>query len=295
MSPSSKTTAVPTAGPGKCNAARLGADRATGQWILFTDADTWFDPELVRASVAVAEERGAGLLSILSSLTYGMRFEQLAQPVASFVLVQMYPLERVDHPTRARPFANGQFLLFRQSVYSRIGGHAAVKDDLLEDIAFARLVHSHDERCGLVLADGMLVCSMYDSIAAFREGWKRIFIEACKRKPRRLRRLGWRVLALGIGLPLIQVVAMVVGLTLLFRGDVLLGTCLSLVSFAGLVVMMIAVAMIYGISGCPRRMAWLFPSGSWVVGRLLLSGAEDLERRRPVKWGGREYVLEPRS
>ncbi|NDC52379.1 MAG: glycosyltransferase [Actinobacteria bacterium] len=42
---------------GKCNAARIGAARARGELLLFTDADTWFDPRLVRATVALLRGR----------------------------------------------------------------------------------------------------------------------------------------------------------------------------------------------------------------------------------------------
>ena len=46
---------------GKCNAARLGSEVATGDWILFADADTKFDADLVRCAVASAKKRGASL------------------------------------------------------------------------------------------------------------------------------------------------------------------------------------------------------------------------------------------
>ncbi len=61
---------------GKCNAARIGAKQAVGDWLLFTDADTQFDTELVRCSVASAIKRNASLLSILSSLTITKTFEE---------------------------------------------------------------------------------------------------------------------------------------------------------------------------------------------------------------------------
>jgi len=49
---------------GKCNAAKVGAQQATGDWLLFTDADTKFDRELVQCAVASAIKRGAALLSV---------------------------------------------------------------------------------------------------------------------------------------------------------------------------------------------------------------------------------------
>ena len=125
---------------GKCHAAAVGARRATGAYLLFTDADTVFDPDLVRASVALAHARDLGLLSLLSTLTFTRRDEQIVQPVASMILVGLYPIDRVNRDDTPRPFANGQFMLFRRSTYDRLGGHAAVRDSVLEDLAFASAV-----------------------------------------------------------------------------------------------------------------------------------------------------------
>ena len=279
---------------GKCNAARVGAEAASGTYLLFTDADTIFEPDLVRAAVGLAETRGVALLSLLSTLTTDHAFERIAQPVATMTLVRMFPIDRIHRPDRpSRPFANGQFMLFRRDVYDAIGGHGAVSDDLLEDIAFARLVHANGGTCGAFIADGMLVCSMYSSYAAFREGWKRIFIEACKRKPGRLRKNGWRSILIGIAWPVFQLGATAVGAGLLASLPVLGGALLAVVG-VGLAIQVWTLGYAYGLGGTPRTAIFWFPIGSVMVGRILLEAAADLEARRPIQWGGRAYVLEPR-
>ena len=131
---------------GKCNAARIGAEHATGDWLLFTDADTRFDPQLARAAVALARDRDLALLSLLSTLTVEHRFERIAQVAATMTLLELYPIHRTDRTKSPRPFANGQFMLFRRDWYDRIGGHDAVKDALLEDIAAAKLIARHGVR-----------------------------------------------------------------------------------------------------------------------------------------------------
>lgn len=279
---------------GKCNAARLGAERARGDWLLFTDADTEFDPQLCRAAVALAVDRGLGLLSLLSSLTYDRRFERIAQPVASIMLIQMYPIERINGVTKVRPFANGQFLLFDRAWYERLGGHTAVREYLLEDIAFARALFEAGGRGEVALADRMLTCSMYDSLDAFKRGWTRIFIEACKRKPARLRRQGLRILLLGVGAPLLYVVALGVVAMLFAGGAVTMPTILLGAALFAIVTQAVALPWLYRVGDTPGSAAVFFPLGAWIVARIMFTGARDLERRRPVSWGGREYVIEPR-
>ena len=279
---------------GKCYAAHLGAERATGDWLLFTDADTLFDPNLARASVAMAVARGLDLLSLLSTLTYEHLFEQIAQPVATFRLMCLYPIEKINRAERPRPFANGQFMLFRREAYERMGGHAAVKDALLEDIAAARLIQINGGRGAIAFADGMLVCSMYESLAAFEAGWKRIFIEACNRKPVRLRKFGWRVLAQGVALPVVQLATLAAAVAVGVQGDVLLPLIMTAIVLTGWWAQGAALRRIYRLSDAPIQAAWLYPLGSLIVARVMFAGARALKRRRPLRWGQREYVLEPR-
>jgi cellulose synthase/poly-beta-1,6-N-acetylglucosamine synthase-like glycosyltransferase len=44
---------------GKCHACHIGASAATGDWILFTDADCWLKPDVIARAVQVAERDGA--------------------------------------------------------------------------------------------------------------------------------------------------------------------------------------------------------------------------------------------
>lgn len=280
---------------GKCNAARLGADHATGDWILFTDADTTFDPALVRAAVALAHHRNIALLSLLSTLTFERTFERVVQPVATLNLIRIFPLERINRDKRPRPFANGQFMLFDARIYRDIGGHEAVKDDLLEDIAFARRVHAANHRPGMFIADGMLICSMYDSFTAFHNGWKRIFIEACRRYPVRLRRYARRTLITGLGALAVRITALIIGALLIAAGNLTLGLALIAVVLLSWGMQILSLSWIYSLGGAPRIASLLYPVGCWFVARVMYEGARDLTNRTPIRWAGKEYILEPRD
>lgn len=280
---------------GKCNAARLGAERATGEFLLFTDADTQFEPDLCRAAVTMAITRGAKLLSLLTSLTYKRNFERIAQPVATMQLMRIYPPQRQRSSKQVRPFANGQFMLFSRDWYETIGGHSAVKDDLLEDLAFARLTQQAGGETAVLLADGMLRCSMYDSVKDFQTGWKRIFIEACRRKPKRLRKHARRILLTGIGLPIAQIASLLVAAILFAQGMIATPVAMLAVTIIGWAIQFAALVCAYRLAGAPISAIIFYPIGSWITAKAMLDGAADLTQRRPVRWGGREYVLEPRG
>jgi GT2 family glycosyltransferase len=279
---------------GKCNAGRIGAECAAGAYLLFTDADVEFDPRLIRAALGMLKERGLTLLSLMSTPRIRHWFEAVVQPVAAMELMRMYPIAQVNRAKNPRVFANGQFLLFERAAYQRMGGHAAVKDDLLEDIAFSRRMRDSGGRGGLAVAEGMLLVEMYERLAEFTQGWKRIYIEGSERQPHRLRRSG---VIVGVGstlLPLAGAAALAGGahwsvpsLQPLAAFTMWTGL-LAVVSFA------IVASALQRLCAAPLLAVGFHPLGGFLVARCLFTAADDLAKRRPVRWGGREYILEPR-
>lgn len=280
--------ACPEGWAGKCNAARIGASKATGEWLIFTDADTMFDKELVRCAIASAIHRGASLLSLLSSLTITKNFERIVQPIASTFLVRQYPVDRINREERPRPFANGQFLLFNRKTYQDIGGHDAVKEHLLEDIAFARhLCYNGLGKVQVLFADGMLQCSMYPTFSAFQAGWKRIYIEAASKNIKRLRQSAILALIVGVLFPVAGMAGIFVGMQV--------SPLLFWESIASLISAFLVIAWLYRINNAPIIFALFAPIGAAVVAKIFLNAAFTLKHRIPIRWGGKEYILEPKN
>lgn len=279
---------------GKCNAANRGSAIATGEVLLFTDADTTFDPALVRASVTLLCQRDLALLSALPEVSVRSNFEAVVQPVAVMQLMKIYPISKVNDETKPRAFANGQFMLFTRESYDAVGGHAAVKNDLLEDLAFARrIVHVLRRRAGLFIADELLHVRMYESYAQFREGWRRIFIEACNRNPSRLVRYGLECAVVGAGVTVIACATIAMAVVALAQGDQPLGIVGLAAGFASLVCQQLTLRRIFDLIGVPKVAALAYAYGSIAVARIQWRAARDLRARKPVRWGGRQYVLEP--
>lgn len=278
---------------GKCNACRIGAAAATGEWLLFTDADCRFAPDMIDAMLAIALARGTALLSAVGRLTFRHRFERILQPVASVVLFRIFPPDKANRERHRWPFANGQFLLFRREAYDAIGGHEAVREALLEDLAFAWRLHREGARLGLVDASRRMEVSMYDSVRAMRSGWTRIYIESCGRRPARLIQAAMELLAISLVLPAAAATAAVAGAIAATRGDEG-ALAVAGAGMAALVVGFAAVAFLHQRQRAPLAGAFAHPIAALVVAYWLWDGARMLRRRIPIRWGGREYVLEPR-
>lgn len=283
---------------GKVHAIHAGLARSRAAreaaFLLFTDADCVLEPGCLRAAAALLAERGLHLLSFLNQLTTDRWFEKLAQPVAGFELMRQYPLLRVNRGgERQRAFANGQFLLFDAEAYRHIGGHEAVKDELLEDIALARLIKQAGLRGGLLSSGGIARCRMYDSWAQFQRGWKRIYTEAASRRSDRLGVAAWRLIVTAGLLPLACVAGVALGLSV--TGGGALAAWAAWMGAAGGALFVAALAVVYRYAATPLWATPLAPLGALLVGGVLLGAARDLRRGTPTEWGGRAYVRPDRA
>lgn len=283
---------------GKVNAVWRGVFRGgalDADLLLFADADTIFDPGCVRASVALLEDRRLDLLSLASTLTHDRWFELLAQPAASLELLRQFPLLKSNRETDRRPFANGQFMLFRKSAYVAIQGHPLVHAEILEDLAFADNIDRLGYRPGVLLADGMLTCRMYHSWPEFKKGWMRIYSEAASRKPDRLRASAWSLRGIMTALPTAAMLTLAGGITLapggLWPG---LEPAAIILSAVALAVWLSAMVTIVRLGKGPLWTALVTPIGGWLVSSIMLRAATNLQQGRPTEWGNKKYARDAR-
>lgn len=141
-------TTVIRAGPrppgwlGKPFAAHRGAEAASGVWLLFTDADTRHASDSATSAVAWALAQNVDALTLFPSWETGNPWEAAALAVAFAGLFA--GLSRFDG------LVNGQYLLIPRSVYFASGGFAAVRDQMLEDLAFGQRLRALGYRIALV-------------------------------------------------------------------------------------------------------------------------------------------------
>jgi len=277
---------------GKVHAAHSGycrSEHARGaDVLLFTDADTWLDPSCVRACVALLNDRELDFLSLLSTLNAQSWFERVVQPITAFELARQYPLLRVNREDdQKRAFANGQFMMFTRDAYRAIDGHEGVKDAILEDIEFARKIRYASLAGGLLLADNMLKCRMYDSWEEYVRGWKRIYTESANREVRRLNRYAIRTPMVCVGLPMSCVLLIVLTPIL---GEASTSWIGQVAGGLGLLAWLIGMGSVYRMSRAPIGDVPGSLIGAILTGRIFRGAAKDLTSGTPTSWGGREYI-----
>ncbi len=179
---------LPVGWVGKNWACDQLARAATGEFLFFTDADTTHAPGTVSATVAYSERRRASLVSAWPRLLTVTWSEKLIIPMILLLGMTHYPhwlvlaLQRWPHAARALPASllrglgagNGQFMFWRRTAYDTVGGHAALRAHLVEDVALGRAVAARiGEGLRLFNCDALRfsTCRMYRSFGEVWEGF----------------------------------------------------------------------------------------------------------------------------
>ena len=168
---------LPPGWAGKPHALYQASAAAHGEWLCFIDADTFLKPSALSSTYAKALQTNADMFTIMTFQILGSFWERTIMPLVMTALSVGFSPRKVNDPKRTDAIANGQFILIKRSVYDAIGGHASVKDSIVEDKAISQQVKWNGYR--LIVADGMKVAQtrMYTSLPEMWEGWtKNIYL-----------------------------------------------------------------------------------------------------------------------
>jgi chlorobactene glucosyltransferase len=174
--------ALPDGWTGKNWACHQLAEASSGDFLFFTDADTIHAPGTVSAAVEYACRNQASLVSAWPHLLTGTFGEALIVPSILLVGFGFCPIwlqrlwqrnPRLIHQkfTRHIGAANGQFMFFTREAYVQIGGHAAVRGHVVDDVTLGRQISERmSEGFRLFNCDSLqfTTCRMYRS---FGEAW----------------------------------------------------------------------------------------------------------------------------
>ncbi|MGZ8376015.1 MAG: glycosyltransferase [Gemmatirosa sp.] len=278
---------LPTGWMGKQWACATGAAEARGEVLCFVDADTTHAPDLVPRAVNAMRARGAALLSVAGRQEMASFWERVVQPQVFAVIAGRYGgTERVSRSRRTvDKIANGQCLLMTRAAYDRVGGHAAVRDVVAEDLKMAQRTHAAGLPVHLVLGEAQLATRMYTSLRELVGGWrKNVFAGGREAMP--LGRFGRLIFPLLLVLP---------ALMQLWPLGVLLAAGAGFVESPPMVraaVLAITATLlfwmaIYRHAGLSPLWALLYPLGA---GTYLTITVQAIARGQRVEWRGREYV-----
>ena len=164
-----KGSPLPDGWHGKAWACQQLARQATGELLLFTDADTRHRPDALRRAVAAMALSGADMLSLTPRQELGSFWEGLVVPLVYHILFSYLPIGLVSGcGSPAFCYAIGQFILFRRGSYERIDGHRSVRTNIVEDVWLCKRVKGAGGRVAAFNGTDAVGCRMY---RGFGEIW----------------------------------------------------------------------------------------------------------------------------
>jgi chlorobactene glucosyltransferase len=159
---------------GKPWACLQGARAGAGGLLLFTDADTRHEPELLGRAVAAMEREQADLVTVAPHQRCVTFWERLVMPQIWLLLGLRYHPREVNRARRERDvIANGQFILTTREAYDAVGTHGAVRHEVAEDLALAQAYLRQGRRIHFAFAERLMETRMYQSLPQLVEGWSK--------------------------------------------------------------------------------------------------------------------------
>lgn len=262
---------------GKPSACWHGQSMAQGEFLLFVDADVELDPQAARRCVEVMQERDLGLVSLWGTWVMESFWMRVAQPVVGGFVRGAHPLDRCNDPADKTAFANGQLILTSRQAYQQLGGHEAVRAQVLEDVRLAQVAQERGVRLGMFLAPQLFRVRLYTTLPELWQGMVKNFYHGMNRQP---------ALAL-------LAAAFVASTTLLPLLTLALGLawglpCLAAASAWSLLWMPIyRVWADHGLE-LPRGYGLTHPLGTAVLVGVILTSMWRGVRGRPTLWKGRQ-------
>lgn len=175
---------LPKGWVGKVHACYQLQQHATGRFLLFIDADIRFTPEAIGRSLVLLERRNAQLLSGFPAFDVPPFLSKLLVPMQHFVVFFHLPLAAANLMNfPAATAANGMWMLFERSGYDAAGGHAAVRDSLVEDVHIARRIKASGQKMLLANITGAVRCRMYETNHDVWEGFLKNSYSGIGRSP----------------------------------------------------------------------------------------------------------------
>jgi chlorobactene glucosyltransferase len=165
---------LPAGWYGKPWACLQGYRASRGELLLFTDADTRHEPELLGRAVGALRASAADLLTVSPYQRCETFWERIVMPQIWLLLGLRYHPARVNRSRRARDvIANGQFILMPRASYEAVGTHEAVRGEVAEDLALAQAVVRRGGRLHFAFAERLMETRMYHGLGPLIEGWSK--------------------------------------------------------------------------------------------------------------------------
>jgi len=168
-------TSLPEGWLGKVHALDRGTAGATGDFLLFTDADVHFGPDALRLAVTLCEQRGLDHLAGMPSCwSAGLLVDMVVAAFLRPFIAMMRPWA-VPRPDARAFLGVGAFNLVRRSAFETTPGFAWLRMETADDVGLGLMMKVHGARCGVAAAFDRVGLTWYTSLGDAARGAEKAF------------------------------------------------------------------------------------------------------------------------
>jgi Glycosyl transferase family 2 len=171
---------LPAGWLGKTHGLQKAFEQSTGEWLVFTDADVTFGPDVLRRAVALAEQRGWDHVPLLAHAeTYTVGERVLMTFFGLGFVLGTRPWKKSRRGSRFY-FGVGAFQLVRRSAYVAMGEHKRLAMEVVDDIKLGKLMQNAGFQTGAARAGRMVSVHWHSGLANTIRGTTKNFFAAAE-------------------------------------------------------------------------------------------------------------------
>ena len=271
---------------GKNWACFEGFKRATGELLLFTDADTKHSKEMISLSVSHLSSEGLDALTVIPKMLCLDRWTKITLPMLSTFLHTRFSALRVNDPSKKTGYFFGSFFIMKRKTYESVGTHEGVKSELVEDGALGKKVKEAGFKMKMVRGEHLLEAVWARDWSTLWNGLKRLMIPLYLQNKK---------IAVGIFFAVLFLLFMpfpMLAYSTLFATTSMSFSTLFVISLISVILVYIA-AILEAKKGLWLGIvhALLGPIGSFIIVSGFAAGMLQAKSKSAVMWRGRTYSM----
>ena len=275
---------------GKNWACMEGYKKATGELLLFTDADTTHKPNVISLAVSHLLSFDLDALSTIPKMLTFDFWTNITLPMISTFLHTRFSALNVNNPAKKTGYFFGSFFILKKSTYEQVGMHEGVKHEIIEDGALGKKVKEAGHKMKMVRGEHLIEAVWARDKVTLWNALKRLMVPLYLQSGK---------IAIGIFfavLFLLFVPFPILTTSILLPTETLSSKILCITAFAASLLIYIG-AVIEAKIGLELRFvhAVFAPLGSLVVVLGFLSGLIQAKKTSSVTWRGRSYSMKDHS
>ena len=274
---------------GKNWACMEGYKKVTGELLLFTDADTKFEKNVISLAVSHLESFSLDALTAIPKMVCLDFWTRITLPVLSTFLHTRFSAMRVNDPTKNTGYFFGSFFIIRKKTYDTVGTHEGVKHEIIEDGALGKKVKESGHKMKMVRADHLIDAVWARDWSTLWNGLKRLMIPLFLQNGKIAVGIFFAVLFL-LFMPYVMLAYSIPFVNSSFSSNIVFASSIS-----SSVLLYSACLIDSRALGIKTKHAICSPLGSLIVVSGFLTGLLHAKTNVGVSWRGRKYSMKDHS